>query len=54
MTKSSRQAAIAGYLKRDDGVDGKGWTDYATARSDVRVELEIADVEDIFASETAH
>ena len=45
MTKSSRQAAIAGYLKRDDGVDWKGLTDYANSMYDVRDELEIADVE---------
>lgn len=48
MTKSSRQAAIAGYLKRDDGVDWKGLTDYANSMYDVRDELEIADVEDNF------
>ena len=49
MTKSSRQAAIVGYLKRDDGVDWKGLTDYANSMYDVRDELEIADVEDNFA-----
>ena len=53
MTKSSRQAAIAGYLKRDDGVDWKGLTDYANSMYDVRDELEIADVEDNFDTETA-
>lgn len=53
MTKSSRQAAIAGYLKRDDGIDWKGLTDYANSMYDVRDELEIAEVEDNFDSETA-
>lgn len=53
MTKSSRQAAIAGYLKRDDGVDWKGLSDYANSMYDVRDELEIADVEDNFDTETA-
>ena len=53
MTKSSRQAAIVGYLKRDDGVDWKGLTDYANSMYDVRDELEIAEVEDNFDSETA-
>ena len=53
MTKSSRQAAIAGYLKRDDGIDWKGLTDYANSMYDVRDELEIADVEDNFDTETA-
>ena len=47
MTKSSRQAAIAGYLKRDDGIDWKGLTDYANSMYDVRDELEIAEVEDL-------
>ena len=53
MTKSSRQAAIAGYLKRDDGIDWKGLTDYANSMYDVRDELEVADVEDNFDIETA-
>ena len=53
MTKSSRQAAIVGYLKRDDGVDWKGLTDYANSMYDVRDELEITDVEDNFDTETA-
>ena len=51
--KEFETAAIAGYLKRDDGVDWKGLTDYANSMYDVRDELEIADVEDNFDTETA-